>query len=183
MAKKPTYNKLEQQVRGLEKQVARLKAAEKDLREKNSALRAMTKELQGVNQALRVLLSQKDKDKLRFEEKVLLNVKELVFPYIETLRKKRLDPKAQTYLAIIESNLGEIISPVTDNSSSTYSNLTPTEIQIVRLLRAGRTSREIAELLESSTRTVESHRRNIRKKLGITNRKTNLTSFLLSGQE
>lgn len=45
--------------------------------------------------------------------------------------------------------------------------LSPTERQILGLIAEDRTSKEIAELLECSPRTVETHRQNISQKLGL----------------
>ena len=45
--------------------------------------------------------------------------------------------------------------------------LTPTERQILRLIAEDRTSKEIAELLKCSVRTVETHRQNISYKLEV----------------
>jgi two-component system nitrate/nitrite response regulator NarL len=43
--------------------------------------------------------------------------------------------------------------------------LTPTERQILKLIAEDRTSKEIAEVLGCSIRTVETHRQNISRKL------------------
>lgn len=48
-------------------------------------------------------------------------------------------------------------------------SLTPRERQVLKLVAEGRTSRDIAELLSISTRTVEHHRANLLKKLNINN--------------
>jgi DNA-binding CsgD family transcriptional regulator len=81
---------------------------------------------------------------------------------------------------MLESNLNDVVSPFIHKLSSKYVGLTPTEIQIANLVKEGKTTKEIAEILHSSDRTVEFHRKNIRKKIGLVNRKVNLRSHLLT---
>jgi DNA-binding NarL/FixJ family response regulator len=132
-----------------------------------------------VNSALRVLLKRREDDKSDLEEKVLSNVKELVVPYVERLKKSGLDAKQGTYVNILESNLEEIVSPFVRKLSSTYLGLTPTEINVANLVKEAWDTKTIAESLNMSPRTVESHRQNIRKKLGLKNKKVNLRTHLL----
>jgi len=58
-------------------------------------------------------------------------------------------------------------------------NLTPREIQVATLVKEGRNSGQIADILNISKGAVDFHRNNIRKKLGINKAKVNLRSFLL----
>ncbi len=48
-------------------------------------------------------------------------------------------------------------------------SLTPRERQVLKMVAEGKTSRDIAELLSISTRTVEHHRANLLRKLNISN--------------
>jgi PAS domain S-box-containing protein len=164
----------------LKQEIGERKRAEQELRKREAQLEIQTSELEEVNTALRVLLKRRNEEKTEFEEKVLYNVKELVVPYLQRLKGAELDGKRRAYVSIIESNLNDIVSSFTHKLSSKYLGLTPTEIQIANLVKQGMTTKEIAEILHSSHRTVEFHRKNIRKKIGIVNSKVNLRSHLLS---
>ena len=111
-------------------------------------------------------------DKKEVEENVSSNVKGLVAPYAEKLKKSGLGAKQMAYLNILESSLNDITSPFARKFSSKYSRLTPTELQIASLIKDGKATKQIAELLNSSVRTIESHRRSIRMKIGEKNKKT-----------
>ena len=160
--------------------ITKRKQTELSLIVKRKELENKTHELEEVNTALKVLLKQRDEDKKEFEEKVIANVKNLVFPYVDKLNNSRLNDRQTVFLDIIKSNLEEVIAPFLHRLSSKYSDLTPSEIQIAGLVKDGKTTKEIAELLNSSTDAIDFHRYNLRKKLGLRNRKTNLRSFLLS---
>lgn len=156
------------------------KRAEEILKEKENELSLKAKNLEEVNTALRVLLKEREKDRAEIEEKVLSNIEDLVLPYLERLRTGRLDGSQMSCLDILESNLKEIISPFSKKLSSKYLGLTPTEIKVAHLVKSGKTTKEIAEFINLSSKTVEFHRNNIRKKLGISKSKANLRTFLLS---
>ncbi len=156
------------------------KKAEKELRAREEELEVKSRNLEELNTALRVLLKHREDDREELEERILTNVKELVLPYLEKLQKTPLKGEQLAYTNIIKSNLNDILSPFLRKMTSKYLNLTPREIQIATLVREGRTTKEISEVLNVSSRAVEFHRDNIRIKLGLKNKKANLRSFLLS---
>ncbi len=139
-----------------------------------------TSELYNANIALRVLLKQREEDKNELEEKILSNVKELIMPLVEELKKSGLSSKYRSYLDLLESNLLEIISPFSVKLSSKYANLTNKEILVADFIKRGKSTKEIAGILDVSKGTIDSHRNNIRKKLGLNSTKTNLRTYLSS---
>ncbi len=167
-------------IQGVLTDITERKQANLALQEKEQKLERQAQRLEEVNTALKVLLEHREEEKKKSEENILSNVQKLVFPYIEKLENSRLDDKNKTYVDIIRSNLKELISPFGNTLSSKYSILTPTEIQVADLIKHGRTSKEIASLLNVSPKAISFHRGNIRKKLGLVNKKINLTSHLQS---
>jgi PAS domain S-box-containing protein len=163
-----------------EQEIEERKRAEEALRKREVELQAQSHHLEEVNTALKVLLKQREDDKKELGENVLSNVKELISPYLDRLKKSRLNTNQKTLINILESNLGNMISPFISTVSSKYFNLTPMEVRVANLVKEGKTNKEIAELLCISKNTILFHRYNIRSKLGLKNKKINLRSHLLS---
>lgn len=164
----------------LKQEVEERKRAEKALKKREVELKAQSHHLEEVNTALKVLLKQRDADKKELGQNVLSNVKALVAPYMERLKKSRLNTNQQMLMDILGSNLNNIISPFISNLSSKYINLTSMEIKVANLVKEGKTNKEIADILYLSKNTVMFHRHNIRSKLNLKKRKINLRSHLLS---
>ncbi|MFZ2446055.1 MAG: PAS domain S-box protein [Syntrophobacteraceae bacterium] len=153
---------------------------ESQVEERTKELSAKTRRLEEFNAALKVLLKQREEDRTELEESILLNIKSLIVPYVEKLKRSRLGGDQMTYLTILESHMREIISPFAKRLSERYLGLTPVEVQAAGLIKEGKTTKEIAESLGISANTVSSHRFHIRKKLGLGNKKVNLRSYLTS---
>ncbi|OPY60862.1 MAG: Sensor histidine kinase TmoS [Syntrophorhabdaceae bacterium PtaU1.Bin034] len=147
-------------------------------REAEKALQAERQGLEEANIALKVLLGQREKDRGELEQRLVSNVTELVLPYLEKLKRTRLDGLQRTNLGLMESNLKEILSPFRFNIRNF--NLTLRQVEIVNLIKQGRTTKEIAEIMNVSKDAIDKQRFIIRKKLGINRDKTNLRSLLLS---
>jgi len=155
---------------------------ERRVKDRTRELEIKKNSLEEINTAMKVLLNKREKDKTEIEDNVLTNVKELIAPYFKKINNTKLNDQQKTFFSIVESNLNEIISPFTRKMSLKYLNLTPTEIRIANLIRHGSPTKEIAELLNLSPRTVETHRKNIRRKIGLEGKRANLRSHLLSLQ-
>jgi DNA-binding CsgD family transcriptional regulator/PAS domain-containing protein len=161
-------------------EIQRRKQVEDALRSKTIELKDKAVSLEEANVALKVLLKQREADKNELEEKVLLNINQLIFPYLEKLKQRKSDAKVKAYLDILESNLNEIISPLVRNLGSKFLRLSHTELEVSNLVQQGRTAKEIATIMNLAQSTIDFHRNNIRAKLGIKNKKIGLRTFLTS---
>jgi len=153
---------------------------ENQVEERTAELKRKAKHLEEANTALKVLLNRSELDRRELEETVLSNIKSLIEPSLEMLRKSRWSPDEKRYLDLMESHIKGITSPFVKNLSQVCMNLTRTEMRIASLIRDGRTTREIAKLLRLSQYAVIFHRRNIRRKLCIKGKKINLITYLQS---
>ena len=144
----------------------------------NQQLERKTIHLEEANTALKVLLKRRDADRIELEEKMLFNVRELVLPYLEKVKKGPLDERQKLFMEILESNLKDLVAPFVRSLSSGFLKLTPMEIQVANLIQQGKTTKEIAGIQNLSPKTIEFHRENIRKKIGIKNKKINLQTYL-----
>ena len=141
-----------------------------------------TKKLQDTNTALQVLLQQREKDKVMVQNQLVSNLNMLVLSQFEKIDKFRLSSKEREICQIIESNLKNIASQFSMKLSSEIYRLTPSEIQVANYVKHGKSTKEIAALVNLSPKTIQNQRNAIRKKLGLANKKVNLQSFLLSLQ-
>ena len=160
-------------IRSLKKTEAALKKRKKQLKQK-------TEHLKEMNTALRVILKEREKDKRIIEKRLLSNIRQLIWPYMDKLVASRLTDRQKYLLDILRSNLEELQSTYGAKLSSEIANLTQTELKVANLVKLGKTTQEIADVLGISYKTAETHRVRIRKKLGLSNKKTNLRTYISS---
>ncbi len=147
------------------------------LKRRELELEEKSRNLEKINTALEVLVEKREEDIKKVENSVFSRIEEFVLPYVEKLKKCRLNGVEENYLNTIETNLKNIMSPFIHDLASKYLNLTHKEIQVANLIKEGKTTKEIAELLNASARAIEFHRNNLRNKLGLKKQKASLQSY------
>ncbi len=157
-----------------------LKLSEELIRKREIELAQKSRNLEEVNTALRVLVEQRETDKRELEERVVSNIRQLVIRYVDKLKETHLNDHQKTILGIVESHLNDVISPFLKKASALPMQLTPLELQTADLVKEGLSTKEIASVLGISAHAVDFHRKNIRRKLGLSGKKTNLRSYLIS---
>jgi PAS domain S-box-containing protein len=155
------------QMLGVFRDITERKNFEKALQSREEDLLKKTQNAEEANAALKVLLQSIEEERKDLEEKVVGNFKEMIFPYFETLMETDLSPKQEACLKIIESNLKKIASPFLDKLK--LYGLSPAEMKVLNFIKEGKRTKEIAEIMGLSKRTIDFYRYNIRKKLKITN--------------
>ena len=177
--------RLTEAVTRLEEESKKSRAAAETVSLQASELETRRKEIEESNIALKVLLRNLSLDKERIREKMqeidenlVLTIKEISEPFFSKLERSDLDPEQKKLVGILKKNLNNLADPALTRLYSGDHDLSPAEIQVANLIRQGMSNKEIAQSLDISVRTVEFHRDNIRRKLGIKDRKTNLRTVL-----
>ncbi len=155
-------------------------ALQKSFDELENRVKERTFELQEINTTLRVLLKNREEDQKNLQEALQSNIQQLVIPFVHKLRATQSAEQKLECLNILENNLKDITSPFVNRLSIAYKNLSPRELQVAALIKQGKSSKDIAQVLNLSIGTVNSYRNSIREKLNLVSSETNLRSYLLS---
>ena len=156
------------------------KKAENAVRRREKELQNKNAQLEEMNTALRTLVNLREHDKSEIENRISANLQQLVAPLVEKLQSSGLNDRQKIYTKLLSAYLDEITSSFNQIPPPHLLVLTPAEIEVANLVKHGRSTKEIASLVNISARTVDMHRLNIRRKLGLHKKGTNLRSFLLS---
>ena len=123
-----------------------------------------------------MLLRQREYDRKEMQAETSEELYRLITPYLDELEQGPLN-------AAQLNCLGQLRHQLTLNSDSqpiSTALLSPMEQKIVRLIQQDRSSKEIADQLHLAKSTVDFHRRNIRRKLGLKSASVSLKSYLMS---
>jgi FixJ family two-component response regulator len=142
-------------------------------------LESLNNNLFQCNTALTVLAQNIELERNEMERRVALRLKSLVVPVITRLRN---DPLIDDYRFDLNMLLKQIEDLTTGFSAHAKlaAALSHAELKIASLIKNGLSTEEIAEYLHVSPSTVRTHRKNIRKKLKLSNSQHTLRTFLVS---
>lgn len=146
--------------------------------ERTAALEQEKTQLQEMNVTLRTVMKSVDKEREAFQASVADLVRTAMLPALNALRKQPSESIRSSYLDILEDQLLKLPQGGEDDNHALLLKLTPTEMKVCQFIQAGAATKEIAEALNLSVVTVQTHRRNIRRKLDLQNRNVNLYIFL-----
>lgn len=133
-------------------------------------------ELEAMNGAMSRVLSQLEKEKAALNERVALNIEKNIYPLLTALEE---DPQTNKQLTDqLRKNLGALSDAFYQKLIRYKIGLSPAELKICNLVKEGDSAKEIAQKLSVSVTTINEHKWNIRKKLGLNKRSINLKIYL-----
>jgi len=154
-----------------------LERSQADLLDHKGRLEKLNRRLMQTNQALSILAQNIAREKEETERRIVLKTRSLIIPIIEGLQSEKNLRRHESELAILVSHLEDLTSGLaTDIEIAT--SLSFSELRIASLIKNGLTTQEIANHLHISPSTIKTHRKHIRKKLGISNQGYNLRNYL-----
>lgn len=133
--------------------------------------------LQDANAALHDSLVQSQRDKKMLGLSIQAKIDKIVMPIFYAMQAE-MGPGQHEYLELLKKNLADIVAPFVEGNREVMTVLSPVELQICNMIKNGLSTKEIAGIRGISPATVNRHRERIRRKLDLTNRKINLTSYL-----
>jgi FixJ family two-component response regulator len=143
-----------------------------DLLVRGRKLEEANEQIVDTNKSLSVLARNFEKTQDYTENQIIKKIRSLMIPIIKKLQRDKSLERYKAELSILTFGLA--------GDMKIFGLLSFSELRIASMIMSGLTSQKIANELYISLRTVETHRKNIRKKLNINNSRQNLRDYLES---
>jgi len=151
-----------------------------DLRRRMALERDLAKsrmQVADMNTALKQVLRNVEEERQELKDGLVQQVREEVLPTVERIVQEDSHLVRQAYRSALEEKIADMVETSPD-ADSLFTLLTPREMDICRLIQQSWQGRAIAEQLGISFETLQTHRKNIRRKLGLKNGPVSLSAFL-----
>lgn len=161
----------------LQEALARLDQQQSELAAHKSDLERATRELVQTNTALSVLARNIERKSGELESRIARSVSTRIMPLIEELGRDIAAERTRSKLDVLAACLADL-TPGVWRGHEVISALSAMELRVAVMIQKSFRTNQIARLLHISPETVKTHRRSIRRKLGIAHSEINLASFL-----
>ena len=150
---------------------------ERVVSERTEALRKEKEQLEGMNITLRNVLQSIDKERNELLNAVSAKVNNQVIPALDRIENEEDAAIRKGYITVAKDQLVRL-APGSSASDPLLLKLTHMETRVCQFIQAGYPSKDIAESLKISLETVQTHRKNIRRKLGLHGKGVSLYAHL-----
>ncbi len=175
-----TVNRVDLPKRTLFHVVVRDITARKSL---EKSLQREKQHLEEMNVTLRNVMKSIDQQKREMERTVSMKIETFLLDALEKVKIEDSAPLRANYLDLIRDQLIGLTKGFSKELDGRLLSLTRTEMRVCQLIQGGSSSKDIAGILNLSYETVQTHRKNIRRKLGLRGQGVNLYSYLVTKAE
>lgn len=151
--------------------ITQQKAMERYLHEEKTKAEEMNVTLRNVMKAI-------DRDKEDHELSIAQRVTTSIIPSLQKLAVEENAEIRDMYMKILRDQLAGLTRSSGAISNEDIIRLTKSEVLVCQMIQAGSTSKDIADAMAISIETVQTHRKNIRRKLGLSGKDVNLFAYL-----
>ncbi len=145
-----------------------------------NGLRKEKKQTEEMNVTLRNVLNSIEDDRKNNERQLSKWVRSSILPGLEKIRHEKNYEVRSSYLNILKDDILSYSSGAENKLDGDLLKLSKTELKICRFIKSGQSGKEISEAMNLSFETIQTHRKNIRKKLGLSGKTVNLHAFLVN---
>jgi PAS domain S-box-containing protein len=135
------------------------------------------RDLQEKNAAISQILNYIKDEKTKYRESILSDLLGVIEPILSEL-KKELGPTQQQKVRDIESTVNLLLKGDNSDLNLRMSKLTARESEICGLIKNGLSTKQIAEQLNLSEKTIHKHREHVRTTLGLVGKSLSLATVL-----
>ncbi len=143
-------------------------------------LRQEKQQTEEMNMTLKTVMKSIEQDRKDFENRVAAKISTSLLPSLKKIEKAPEANVRKSYLALLEEQLVSLTTGFEKELDAGLLKLTRTEIEVCKLIQAGCSSKDICEAMSLSFDTIQTHRKNIRRKLALNGKKLNLHAFLMN---
>ena len=118
-----------------------------------------------------------ERTKREIEQRIFTQIRSLMLPLFEDMLRHNHDEVYDFRLEALRKYMNDLASGLATHLESN-TPLSAQELRVALMVRNGMTSEEIAVHLRVSPETVKTHRRNIRRKFGLTSTNQKLSAYL-----
>ena len=172
------YEKLKKKVEEQEKAASEQKQSVKKVRRSEAALEAEVKKLKETCDAMNIILKKREEELYEIRAKLSAGSDAFVMPLVEKLSEMNIGYKAESYLNTVKDEINQMAGRNENGIPNEFGPLTPQEIKIAKLIIAGKSSKDIGDIMKISFSTISFHRNNIRRKLGLKKKGISLKTYL-----
>lgn len=136
------------------------------------------KQTEEMNLTLKNVMKSIENEQKDLENRVASKIRTTLLPALDKIEKAAEAAVRRSYVELFREQLLSLTTGFKKELDADLLKLSRTEIEVCRFIQAGRSTKEICESMNLSFDTIQTHRKNIRRKLKLKGEKVNLHAFL-----